>query len=162
MKEFIRNNKFTLIGFGIGIIWGILLYQNNRQLICYRAVFEYQITKSTTISEALKKDTFFIYNSTPTRVYFNSIADSLKMKGIKRSELIIYLPNELNLEHLNKNILQPLSNNNASFIYYRNEGMKDYSRRYIYIPLTWLLIGYLMNLLYDRLRPKKNAITTPI
>lgn len=162
MKEFIRNNKYTLIGLIIGLLIAVGSYLNNKKSTRYRLVFQYQIADSTFIPPSLKKDTFIVFHSIPVRTFRKSITDTLKSEGIKRSELIVYSPRKTNCSSLNERILQPLSSEKASIIYCKNEGLKEYSKRFLLFPLIGILVGYLANLFKCRLMAKKKANTTPI
>ena len=162
MKEFIRNNRFTLIGLAFGLIIAFFFYSNNSKSIRYRVVFQYSTAKSDLLPPTLKTDTFFIYNSIPIRTYENSFSDTLLLQGIKRSELLVYCPDKINLSTLNESLVKPLISNKGTIIFTRNEGYKENTKRFLVIPLLGVYLGYLLNVLIFKLTAKKKIKTTPI
>lgn len=162
MKEFIRNNRFTLIGFTCGLIIAFIFYLTNSKSNRYRVIFQYPTAESSLLPPTLKTDTFFIYNSIPIRTYENSYSDTLGLQGIKRSELIVYYPDKVNSIQMNKFILGPITYNNGVLINFRDEGQKATNKRFLIVPIIGLFLGYLLNVLTFKLIAKKNIKTTPI
>jgi len=161
LKEFIRNNRFTLIGFTCGLIIAFIFYLSNSKSNRYRVIFQYPTAESSLLPPTLKTDTFFIYNSIPIRTYENSYSDTLGLQGIKRSELIVYYPDKVEKGQLKK-IVSPILSYTSKLIEVKYEGQKAYNKRFLIIPFIGLFLGYLMNLLKFKNTATKKHKTTPI
>ena len=159
MKEFARNNGFTLIGLALGLIVGIILFNNIKKQQQYRAVYQYDITKSNLLPKKIRSDTFFIFSKIPVRNFINSYYDTIQNNGIKRSEMLIYSVNPLSDEFIQQNIVSPLSNNFGQLTLVKKERVIR-TKRYIYVSACiGLLLGYFLTLFKAKLNPRKKEIT---
>ena len=162
MKEFILNNRITLLGLLIGSVIGGAYYMSLPVLKKHRVVYEYNLQNDESISACLKSDTFFTTSIGHVRSFYHSHADTLIDQGVKRSELIFYQEQEYSVDLVESSILSPLSQNKTSVLTVRVDGEKRNSTTLLAFPLLGLFLGYLVGLVVARLKPTKQDNKTPI
>jgi len=162
LKEFIRNNRITLLGLLAGSIIGAAYYITFPVLKKHRVVYEYNQQDTSNLSPCLKSDTFFTTSTGYVRNFYHSHADTLINKKVKRSELIFYHQKNFSSDLVESIILAPFSDNKTNVLKVKIDGEKRNSRALMTLPLLGLLLGYLIGLLFTKLKPTKQDNKTPI
>lgn len=155
MKEFILNNRLSLLGLIFGGIVGIYTYFTTPYTYKHRVIYEYKLSHVDSIPNILKSDTFFIYSNTPIRNYISSYADTISKDGIRRSELIIYHHQQLTEPFISKNYLFPISNQKVSYVGAKIDSKKRVSNALIIYPLTGLFLSMIIHLSFLTLSLRK-------
>jgi hypothetical protein len=162
LKEFIRNNRITLLGLLAGSVIGIGYHLTLPVLKKHRVVYEYKQQDSLSLSPCLQSDTLFTTTTGEVRNYYHSHADTLIDKDIKRSELIFFHQKQFTSELVQSTILSPLSENRTNVLTVKIDGEKRNSTALMTFPLLGLLLGYLLGFGIAKLKPTKQDSKTPI
>ena len=134
-----------------GVVVGIALYLLSVSTDIWYLKYEYDLRDKDALPRHLVTDTVLIHNSVTVRTFQASIADTLSEKGLKRSELKIYMDHPSNIEKA-VSVTKGLRPEETSVVETRFMGNKKNKRPILYYLLFGFVCGSIIDLIMRRKR----------
>jgi hypothetical protein len=147
LKDFFKKNSQLLIITALFTTVGFFYTNINKSCEVWRVRIEFNDSDTLYVPSKFRKDTFFIDNNVAVRAFYSSIADTLRNQGIFRTDLKLYLYNNLKHEDIDS-IADALLENSKATVHEILHAQSIVSRERI---LYFALLGFFVGVVYERI-----------